>query len=101
MKNIKECRNKLCPTADLHREHNLDLLKKHVGDAVNLLSDSYIPFDTTDDLQKSIGLVRNALLQEKVVPKTCKKEKRPELRMDDENALSDWERDDDPFYEER
>jgi hypothetical protein len=97
LKNIKECRKKLLPSADWHREHDLDLLKKHVSDAVNLLSDSYLPFEATDDLRNSIELVRTALLKEKVkeeLPKTCKKDKRPELRMDDdENDLSDWERD--------
>lgn len=96
MKNIKECRKKLLPTADLHRDHGLDLLKKHVGHAVDLLSDSCLSFEATDDLRTGVGLVRKALLQEKVeveLPKTSKKERPPNLGVDGENDLSDWERD--------
>jgi hypothetical protein len=95
MKNIKECRKKLLPSADLHREHDLDLLKMHVSNVVNLLSDPCLPFKATDDLRTSIGLVHKALLQQEVkaeLAKTCKKEKRPQLCLDDENGLSDWER---------
>ena len=92
LKDIKECRKKLIPTADTHRDHDLDLLKTHVGHAVDLLSDPCLPFELTDDLRANVGLVRKALLQEKVKvepPKTSKKDKRPELCMDDdENDLS-------------
>ena len=98
LKGIKECRKKLLPTADTHRDHDLDLLKKHVGHAVDLLTDPYLPFEVTDDLRDNVGLVRKALLQEKVeveLPKTSRKEKRPKLNMDDdENDLSYWESDD-------
>ena len=98
LKDIKECRKKLLPTADTHRDHDLDLLKAHVGRAVNLLSDPYLPFEVTDDLRANVGLVHKALLQEKVEvepPKTSKKGKRPKLNMDgDENDLSYWESDD-------
>ena len=97
LKDIKECRKKLSPTADTHRDHNLDLLKTHVGHAVDLLSDPYLPFEVTDDLRANVGLVHKALLQEKVEvdpPKTSRKEKRPKLCMDNENDLSYWESDD-------
>ena len=99
LKNIKECRKKLLPTGDLHRDHDLNLLKEHVGHVVNLLSDPYLPFEATDDLRTGVELVYKALLQEKVrvkLPQTCKKEKRPNLgEVDDEDYLSDWERDED------
>lgn len=88
IKAIKECRKELLPTADLHRGHNLDLLKKHVGYAVDLLSDSCLPFEATDDLRTNVKLVHKALLQEKVqveFPKTCKKKKRPNLCVDDDD----------------
>lgn len=88
LKKIKECRKKLLPSADLHSEHDLDLLRKQVGDTVKFLSDSSLPFDATDELRADIGLVHKALLQEKVkveLGQTCKKEKRPNLCMDDEN----------------
>ena len=98
MKGIKECRKKLLPTANTHRDHDLASLKKHVGHAVDLLSDPCLPFELTDDLRDNVGLVRKALLQEKVeveLPKTSRKEKRPKLNMDDdENDLSYWESDD-------
>jgi hypothetical protein len=52
----------------------------------------------TDDLRANVGLVRRALLQEKVEveqPKTSRNERRPKLNMDDdENDLSYWESDD-------
>jgi len=101
LKDIKECREKLCPTADTHRDHDLHLLKLHVGHAIDLLSDPCLPFEVTDDLRKvtndlrtNVKLVRKALLQEKVEvepPKTSQKEKQPKLCMDDdENDLSYW-----------
>ena len=72
--------------------------KTHVGHAVDLPSDPRLPFEMTNDLRANVGLVRKALLQEKVEiepPKTSEKEKRPELCMDDdENELSYWESDD-------
>ena len=92
LKDIKECRKKLLPTADIHRDHNLDLLKTHVGHAVDLLSDPCLPFEVTDDLRANVGLVHKALLQEKVnvePPKTSKKEKRRGLCMDDDG--DDWD----------
>jgi hypothetical protein len=92
LRDIKECRKKLLPTADIHRDHNLDLLKTHVGHAVDLLSDPCLPFEVTDDLRANVGLVHKALLQEKVnvePPKTSKKEKRQELCMDDDE--NDWD----------
>lgn len=95
MKDIKESRKKLIPTADTHRDHDLDLLKKHVGHAVDLLSGPCLPFEVADDLRDNVELVRKALLQEKVkveLPKTSKKEKRPKLCMDDD--LSCGESDD-------
>ena len=58
LKDIKECREKLFPTADAHRDHDLDLLKRHVGHAVDLLSDPCLPFEVTDDLWANVGLVR-------------------------------------------
>ena len=92
LKNIKECRKKLIPTADTHRDRDLDLLKTHVGHAVDLLSDPCLPFELTDDLRANVGLVRKAFLQEKVKvepPKTSKNKKRPALCMDDdENDFS-------------
>ena len=98
LKNIKEYRKKLDPTADIHRDHDLDLLKTHVRHAVDLLSDPCLLFEVADDLRDNVGLVHKALLQEKVkieAPKTSKKNKRPNLCMDgDENDLSYWERDD-------
>jgi hypothetical protein len=99
LKGIKECRKKLYPTADTHRDHDLDLLKTHVDHAVELLCDPCIPFEMTDDLRANVGLVRRALLQEKVEveqPKTSRNGKRPKLNMDDdeENDLSYWESDD-------
>ena len=99
LKSIKECRKKLLPTADTHRDHDLDLLKTHVGEAVGLLSDPCLPFEMTNDLRDNVKLVHKALLQEKVEvepPKTSKKEKRPKLIMDDddENDLSYLESDD-------
>lgn len=99
MKNIKECRQKLLPTADLHRDRDLDQFKEHVRYAVNLLSDSSLPFEMTDDLQTNIGLVHKGWVQEKRAkaesPKTAKKEKLPNLVLDDENDLldGDWESD--------
>ena len=92
LRDIKECRKKLLPTADIHRDHNLDLLKMHVGHAVDLLSDPCLPFEVTDDLRANVGLVHKALLQEKVNVeplKTSKKEKRQELCMDDDE--NDWD----------
>jgi hypothetical protein len=98
LRDIKESRKKLIPTADTHRDHDLDLLKKNVGHAVDLLSGPCLPFEMTDDLRTNVGRVRKALLQEKVEvepPKTSKKERRPDLCMDDdENDLSYWESDD-------
>ena len=99
LKGIKECRKKLYPTADTHRDHDLDLLKTHVGHAVDLLSDPHLPFEVTKDLQNNVGLVHKALLQEKVEvepPKTSRKGKKPKVNMDDddENDLSYWESDD-------
>ena len=99
LKDIKECRKKLLPTADTHHDHDLDLLKTHVRHAVDLLSDPCLLFKPTDDLQANLGHVRKALLQEKVeieAPKTSKKEKRPNLCMDDDDEIdvSYWGRDD-------
>ena len=99
LKDIKECRKKLLPTADIHRDHDLDLLKTHVGHAVDLLSDPCLPFEVADDLRANVELVHKAFLQEKVEvtvepPKTSKKEKRPDCCMDDvEDDLSYWESD--------
>ena len=98
LKGIKECRKKLFPTADTHRDRDLNLLKTHVGHAVDLLRDPCLPFEVTDDLRVNVGLVHKALLQENVnvePPKTSKKKKRPELCMDDEKDLSNWDDDDD------
>jgi len=98
LKDIKECRKKLLPTADTHRDHDLDLLKTHVGHAVDLLSDPCLPFEVTDGFRDNVKLVHKALLQEKVEvepPKTSKKEKRPELCMDDDEDPLYWESDDD------
>jgi len=78
LKDIKECRKKLLPTADTHRDHDLYLFKTHVGHAVNLLSDPCLPFEVTDDFRDNVKLVHKALLQEKVEvepPKTSKKRK--------------------------
>lgn len=99
LKSIKECRKKLLPTADTHRDHNLDLLKTHVGHAVDLLSDPYLPFKVTKDLRANVALVHKALLREKVEvepPKTSKEPKRPKLNMDDDenDLLLAWESDD-------
>jgi hypothetical protein len=97
LKGIKECRKKLLPTADTHLDHDLDLLKMHVGHAVVLLTDPYLPFEMTEDMRVNVGLVHKALIQEKVEvepPKTSRKEKRPKLNMDDEDDedyLSYWE----------
>lgn len=100
MINIKECRQRLLPTADFHHDHDLDLLKKHVGHAVVLLSDLSLPFEATDDLRTNVGLVHKALLQEERIKAevevklpTSKKERRPILNMGDGNDFSDWERD--------
>ena len=78
LKDIKECRKKLLPTADTHHDHDLDLLKTHISHAVDLLSDPCLPFEVTDELRDNVGLVRKALFQEKVEvtvepPKTSKK----------------------------
>ena len=98
LKGIKECRKKLLPTADTHRDHDLDLLKMHVGHAVVLLSDPCLPFEMIKDLRDNVGLVHKAFIQEKVEvepPKTSRKEKRPKLKMDDdEDYLSYLESDD-------
>lgn len=98
LRDIKEFRKNLIPTADTHRDHDLDLLKTHVGHAVDLLSGPCLPFEMTKDLRDNVDLVRKALLHEKVEvepPKTSKKEKRPDLCMDDdENDISYWESDD-------
>ena len=99
LKGIKECRKKLLPTADTHRDHDLDLLKTHVGHAVVLLSDPCLPFEMTDDLRDNVRLVHKALIQEKVKvepPKTSRQDKRPKLNMDDdEDYLSYWGSNDD------
>jgi hypothetical protein len=63
LKGIKECRKKLLPTADTHRDHDLDLLKMHVGHAVVLLvSDPCLPFEMTEDLRENVGLVHKAFI---------------------------------------
>lgn len=97
LKGIKECRKKLLPTADTHRDHDLDLLKTHVGHAVLLLSDPCLPFETTKDFRDNVELVHKAFIREMVEvepPKTSRKEKRPKLNMDDdEDCLSYWESD--------
>ena len=62
LKDIKECRKKLCPTADTHRDHDLDLLKTHVGHAVDLLSNPCLPFEVTDDLRANVGLVHKDMM---------------------------------------
>ncbi|KAF8816728.1 hypothetical protein BYT27DRAFT_7237858 [Phlegmacium glaucopus] len=97
---IKECRQRLLPTADssFHRDHDLDLLKKHISDGVVLLSDLSLPFKVTADLRTNVRLVRKALLQEKrtrevevELPNTSKKKRLPELNMGDENDPGlDW-----------
>ena len=101
LKDIKECRKKLLPTADTHHDHDLDLLKTHISHAVDLLSDPCLPFEVTDELRDNVGLVRKALFQEKVEvtvepPKTSKKEKRPDCVDDDrDESVLYWEIDDD------
>ena len=97
LRNVKECRKILSPTADTHRDHDLDLLKTHIRHAVDLLSDPYLPFEMTEKLRADVRLVHKALLQEKIEVeplKTSKKEKRPELNMDDDEIdPSYWESD--------
>ena len=97
LKGIDECRKKLLPTADTHRDHNLDLLRKHVGHAVVLLSDPCLPFEVTDDLRTNVGLVHKAFQVVTGESRSCatRKEKRPKLNTDDdENDLSYWDSDD-------
>ena len=82
-KELKRTLKTLEPTAEVHRRRDLTNLKVHVSQAVTLLRTS--SFKGSEDPQLHLDIAYNSVREP--VRKSVKKEKRPQLNLDDEDLM--------------
>jgi hypothetical protein len=71
------------PSAEVHRRHDLTSFKVHISQAVNLLRT--LPFKGAQDPQLYLDIAYKSVRDP--VRKSVKKEKRPQLNLDDEDVM--------------
>ncbi|EDR08129.1 uncharacterized protein LACBIDRAFT_294434 [Laccaria bicolor S238N-H82] len=82
-KGVKRMLKTLEPTAEVHRRHDLTSLKVHISQAVNLLRT--FPFKGSEDPQLYLDIAYKSMREP--VRKSAKKEKKPQLNLDDEDLM--------------